>query len=101
MSRSRLGFEFRVLFRERVAIEPILNRFDKEVLKPRGLTMTGSYVEEWTGYITGTHDRTVHDNDRQNVFRWFKAQPDVVKCTVDLPSHVKVRDVRELILSLV
>ena len=101
MSRSQLGFEVRVLFRERVAIEPILDRFEEEVLKQRGLAMTGSYVDAWTGYITGTTGRSVHDSDRLNVFRWFKAQADVVKCTVELPTHVKVRDVRELILSLV
>ena len=63
--------------------------------------MTGTFTDEWTAYITGTQGRSIHDTDRLGTFRWFKAQPEIVKCTVELPSHVKVRDVRELILSLV
>ena len=101
MSRRQLGFEVRVLFRERVAIEPILHRIHNELLQPRGLSVEGKYGEEWTGFVTRTGGNSIHDSDRLAIFRWFKAQPEVVKCSVELPTHVKVRDVRELILSLV
>lgn len=101
MSRSQLGFEVRVLFHERIAIEPVLQRFHSEILSSRGLMITSAYGEEWSAFLTRTHNRSIHDSDRLMVFRWFKNQPEVVKCTVELPTAVKVRSVRDLILSLV
>jgi len=79
----------------------VLHRFHQEILQPRGLAITVSYGGEWSAYVTRTHSRSIHDTDRLTVFKWFKNQPEVVKCTVELPSHVKVREVRDLILSLV
>ena len=96
-----MGFEVRVVFHERVAIEPVLHRFHDEVLNARGLAITSAYGEEWSAFVTRSHNRSIHDSDRLNVFRWFKNQPEVQKCTVELPTHVKVRGVRDLILSLV
>ena len=100
-NRSTTGFEVRVLFHERIAIEPVLRRFQKEILEPKGLTVRGALLSEWTGFITRGAGRSIHDTDRHAVFRWLKAQPEVAKCTIELPSHVRVREVRELIWSLV
>lgn len=101
MSRRQLGFEVRVIFRERIAIEPVLHRFYTEIMQPRSLTISAAYGEQWTAYVTRTQERSIQDSDRLTVFRWFKDQPEVVKCTVELPTQVKVREVRDLILSLV
>ena len=100
MRKGQRGFEVRVIFRERVAIEPILHRFHAEVLAQRSLSVSGGYADGWIGFVTRAHG-SIHDSDRQAVFRWLKAQPEVVKCSVELPTHVKVREVRDLILSLV
>lgn len=100
-NRSTMGFEVRVLFHERVAIEPVLHRFQKEVLQPRGLRVAGTLLSEWTGFITRDAGRSIQETDRHAVFRWLKAQAEVAKCTVELPARVSIREVRQLIWSLV